>query len=193
MCACVCLYVCVVCTRLSRSCNVLSLRRGAQPCHPHPVKTKRWGGRAPYWKSGRHPKIDLHRQTETNRLSTFQCPKIQKPAQIVCRNFVLPGHILGRCRSPWRRWRPKSWAYYHEGSRQMAKLRWMRRRTCSTVHSFGSPSSSTLWEGGEGGAERGGGEDWEGGGDEGLGLPSPSVFTRFSVRSRAASAWWGIC
>ena len=139
-------------------------------------------------------KTPKNRFTQENR-QNIDCRRfsVPRPSQIVCRNFVLPGHILGRCRSPWRRWRPKSWAYYHEGSRQMAKLRWMRRRTCSTVHSFGSPSSSTLWEGGEGGAGRGGGEDWEGGGDERLGLPSPSVFTRFSVRSRAASAWWGIC
>ena len=59
---CVCLCVCVVCTRLSRSCNVLSLRRGAQPCHPHPVKTKRWRGTTqnpPHGKAD-GPKIDTH-------------------------------------------------------------------------------------------------------------------------------------
>ena len=67
----------------------------------------------------------------------------------------------------------------------------MLRSTCSTVHSLGSPFSSTLWEGEEGGGvgdDREGGDGAGGGGGVLVGLPDPSVFTRFSVRSRA-SAW----
>ena len=71
VCVCLCVSLCVCGVHKAEQelqCPVFEEGCAALPPTSSENKEVRGQGRAPYWKSGRHPKIDLHRKIEKKQI-----------------------------------------------------------------------------------------------------------------------------
>ena len=107
VCVCVCVRVCVCASLCVSVCGVHKAEQelqcpvfeeGCAALPPTSSENKGVRGQGTLLEKRKTPK---NRFTQENR-QKIDCRRfsVPRPSQIVFRNFVLPGHILGRCRSP---------------------------------------------------------------------------------------------